>query len=146
MDILLALVHWLHTLGLALWIGSLTMLLHVLRGRRVRPEDVGMLERARARSSIVALWAVVALLVTLAIEVCVNALTMAGGDIETAFGAARLRALLFDSRYGVTSVAQWLLLVASLWAAGECGRARADAPQRAPRPNHQALGIVAPVW
>jgi len=146
MDILLALVHWLHTLGLALWIGSLTMLLYVLRGRRVRPEDVGMLERARARSSIVALWAVVALLVTLAIEVCVNALTMAGGDIETAFGAARLRALLFDSRYGVASVAQWLLLVASLWAAGECGRARADAPQRAPRPNHQALGIVAPVW
>ncbi len=146
MDILLALVHWLHTLGLALWIGSLTMLLHVLRGRRVRPEDVGMLERARARSSIVALWAVVALLVTLAIEVCVNALTVAGGNIETAFSASRLRTLLFDSRYGLASVAQWLLLVASLWAAGEFGRARAVAPQRTPRPNRQALGIVAPVW
>ncbi len=146
MDVLLALVHWSHILGLALWIGSLTMLLHVLRGRRVRPEDVGMLERTRARSSIVALWAVVALLVTLAIEVCVNALTLARGDVETAFSAVGLRALLFGSRYGVASVAQWLLLVVSLWAAGEVGRGRADAPQRAPRPNRQALGIVAPVW
>ena len=146
MDILLALVHWAHMLGLALWIGSLTMPLHVLRGGRARPEDVGMLERARARARVVALWAVVALLVTLAIDVCVTALTLTRGDAAAAFSAVGLRALLFGSRYGLASVARWLLLVVSLWAAGEFGRARADAPLRTPRPNRQALGIVAPVW
>ena len=133
-------------LGLALWIGSLTMLLHVLRGGRARPEDVDMLERARARARVVALWAVVALLVTLAIDVGMTALTLTRGDAGAAFGAVGLRALLFGSRYGLASVARWLLLVVSLWAAGEFGRARANAPLRTPRPNRQALGIVAPAW
>jgi len=146
MDILLAPIHWLHLLGLALWVGSLTMLLHVLRGRRIRPEDIDLLERARRRARIVALWSVVALLVTLAADVGLTALDRAGGDVGAAFGGAGLRALLFDSRYGVASVARWLLLVASLWAAGEFGRAPERMGSRAPRPSSHALGIVAPAW
>jgi len=146
MEVLFAPIHWLHMLGLALWVGSLTMLLHVLRGRRIRPEDIELLERARRRARVVALWSVVALLVTLAADVGLTALDRAGGDVGAAFSGSGLRALLFDSRYGVASVARWLLLVASLWAAGEFGRDPESVRARAPRPSRHALGIVAPAW
>ena len=148
LDVLLAPVHWLYLLGLTLWVGSLTMLLHVLRGPRVRPEDIALLEGARRRSSVVALWSVVALLITLVIEVGAGALAAAGGDVGAAFNAPALRSLLFGSRVGVASVARWLLLVAALWAAGEVGRAptAARTPRQGPARGRRALGIVAPAW
>src|ERR671936_841617 len=124
MTALLVLVHWLHLLALAFWIGGLAGLAIVLRaGRRVHPEDVALLEPARQRTRAM-LWSAEIGLRTLA--------TTAHAD--TAFTTS-LRALLFGTRYGLASVAQWLVLVASLWTVDELARAPVSALVRAPRPS-----------
>lgn len=146
LDALLALVYSLHLLALGLWVGTLAVLLAVLRPGRARPEDVPLLERARHRARVVARWSVVALIVTLAGEVGVRALLAAGGDVHAAYTGPALRALLFGSRYGEASVARWLLLVASLWVADEFERAPAAVPTRATRARRthgHTLGIIA---
>ena len=138
----LVLVHWLHLLALALWIGGLAGLAVVLRaGRRVHPEDVALLEPARRRTRAILWWAVIALMVTLAAEIGLRTLaTIANAD--TAFTTS-LRTLLFGTRYGKASVAQWLALVASLWALDELGRAPVAATAGLRRWRGHALGIVA---
>src|SRR5919201_24845 len=134
MTALLVLVHWLHLLALALWIGGLAGLATVLRARRrVHPEDVALLEPARQRTRAMLWWAVIALMVTLAAEIGLRTLATTA-HADTAFTTS-LRALLFGTRYGLASVAQWLVLVASLWTVDELGRAPVSALVRAPRPS-----------
>ena len=136
------LVHWLHLLALALWIGGLAVTQVVLpSGRRTRPEDVPLLESARRRAQSVMWWSLVALIVTLAAEIVLRTLALYGGDMASF--TPTLRNILFESRYGKASVARWLLLVASLWAVDSLGRAAVPTPARAPRPSRHALGIVA---
>src|ERR671939_1642896 len=142
MTALLGLVHWLHLLALALWIGGLAGLASVLQtGRRVHPEDVALLEPARRRTRAILWWAVIALMVTLAAEIGLRTLATTA-HADTAF-TTTLRTLLFGTRFGKASVAQWLVLVASLWSVDELGRARAAAAARLPRRRGHALGIVA---
>src|SRR5947209_15053094 len=94
----LVLVHWLHLLALALWIGGLAALAIVLpAGRRVHPEDVALLEPARRRTRTVLWWSVIALMVTLAAEIGLHALGLTHGA-GAAFTSS-LRALLFGTRY-----------------------------------------------
>ena len=142
MTALLVLVHWLHLLALALWIGGLTGLTIVLRaGRRVHPEDVAVLESARRRTRAILWWAIIALMVTLAAEIGLRTLATSA-HADTAFTTS-LRTLLFGTQYGKASVAQWLVLVASLWALDELGRAPVAATAGLTRWRGHALGIVA---
>lgn len=141
MDVLTPLVHWLHLLALALWIGGLAVSRVVLSPRRTRPEDVPLLESARHRAQAVLWWSLIALIVTLAAEIGLRAAADAGGDSNGFMPS--LKALLFGTRYGEASVARWLLVVASLWAVDAIGRAPAVAPALVPRPSRHALGIVA---
>ncbi len=138
---LVGLVHVLHTIALALWVGGLVVLVRVLGTRgRVRPDAVLLLEAARRRGRMLVFWSVVALILTLAAEILAQAAIRAGGS--GAFAPA-LRAVLFGSRYGVASLARWLILVAALFAVDELGRTPAEAPARAAQPGRHALGIVA---
>src|ERR687886_998259 len=142
MTALLVLVHWLHLLALALWIGGLAGLAIVLRaGRRVHPEDVALLEPARRRTRAILWWAIIALMVTLAAEIGLRTLATSA-HADTAFTTS-LRTLLFGTQYGKASVAQWLVLVASLWALDELGRAPVAATAGLTRWRGHALGIVA---
>jgi uncharacterized membrane protein len=146
MTALLVLVHWLHLLALALWIGGLAGLAIVLReGRRVHPEDVALLEPARRRTRAMLWWAVIALMVTLAAEIGLRTLATTA-HVDAAFTTS-LRTLLFGTRYGKASVAQWLVLVASLWTVDELGRAPVAAAAGLTQRRGHALGIVAgPPW
>jgi photosystem II stability/assembly factor-like uncharacterized protein/uncharacterized membrane protein len=142
MTALLVLVHWLHLLALALWIGGLAGLTIVLRaGRRVHPEDVALLESARRRTRAILWWAIIALMITLAAEIGLRTLATSA-HAGTAFTTS-LRTLLFGTRSGQASVAQWLVLVASLWALDELGRAPVAATAGLTRWRGHALGIVA---
>src|SRR5947208_6872302 len=144
MTALLVLVHWLHLLALALWIGGLGALAIVLPpGRRVHPEDVALREAARRRIQTLLWWAVIALMLTLAAEIGLGTLAATPGA-ASAFTSS-LRALLFGTRYGLASVARWLVLVASLWTIDELARAPVVAAMvRVPRRSGHALGFVAP--
>src|SRR5947208_2743088 len=142
MTALLVLVHWLHLLALALWIGGLGALAIVLPpGRRVHPEDVALREAARRRIQTLLWWAVIALMLTLAAEIGLGTLAATPGA-GTAFTSS-LRALLFGTRYGLASVARWLVLVASLWTIDELARAPVAAGARVPQRSGHALGFVA---
>lgn len=140
MDALQTLVHGLHLIALALWTGGMAALLVVLpAGRRAHPSDVALRESARRRAQTVAWWALITALCTLAAEVALR--TQAVNDSH-GFPSA-LKSMLFHSRYGVASVARWVIVVAALWAVDEMRRVPSVAPVRAPRPGRHALGIVA---
>lgn len=142
MDALTALAHWVYVIALALWAGSLITLLVVAPGgRRVRREDMALLEPLRHRTQVVAWWSVIALIASLAVELCLRTLALSGSDGLAAF-VPSLKELLFGSRYGEASLARWVLLVGSLWAVDEFGRDPTVSRARVPRPGRHALGIV----
>lgn len=143
MDALTALAQWIHVLALALWVGSLLVLLLLAPGaRRVHREDMALLEPLRERAQSLAWWALIALIATLAVEILARGAALTGAGGLGGYIPA-LKQLLFGTRYGAAAAAQWVLLVVSLYAVDEFGRAPALAPLRAPRPGRHALGIVA---
>jgi putative copper export protein len=138
MDALLVLIHWLHLLALALWIGGLAALAIVLPATpRLQPEDGALLEPARRRTQVLLWWAVIALMLTLAVEIGLRTLAISHGA-GTTFTTS-LRAVLFGTRYGEASVARWLILVASLWTVDELARAPVATGRRGVRTRRSRL-------
>ncbi len=134
----------------ALWVGALALLMVVLReGPRLRIDDATVLEPVRRRCGLVMYGATVALLALLALDVLLGA----GDGLHALRSGVSLKNLLFESRYGVASVARWVLLLAGLGVAGGWLRAPAALDPRgmaiminATEPSaarRHALGFVA---
>lgn len=132
----------------ALWVGALALLMAVLReGPRLRIDDAVVLEPVRRRCGLVMYWATIVLLALLVLDVLLGA----GDGLHALQNGLPLKSLLFESRYGVASVARWVLLLAGLGVAGGWLRAPAALDPRgmaiminATEPaRHHALGFVA---